>query len=128
MTYMMRGADVGVWGIISAVIAVIGGIALYFTFLSKNNEGKFEGFKAWMYDFLTFRKMVIEHVLKIVYLILAIFITLSSLGLISTSFIAFILTLVIGNLVLRVIYELSLVILIICRNTTEINKKMDKKD
>ena len=81
-----------------------------------------------MYDFLTFRKMVIEHVLKIVYLILAIFITLSSLGLISTSFIAFILTLVIGNLVLRVIYELSLVILIICRNTTEINKKMDKKD
>ena len=35
MTYMMRGADVGVWGIISAVIAVIGGIALYFTFLRK---------------------------------------------------------------------------------------------
>ncbi len=126
--YTMRSSssDAGIWMIIAAVIAVIGGIVLYFTFLSKKNEGKFEGFKGWIYDFLTFKKMVIENILKIVYLILAIFITLSSFALISSSFIAFLLYLVIGNLVLRVIYELSLVILIICRNTTEINKKMNK--
>ena len=126
-TYSMRGSsETGVWMIIAAVLAVVGGLVLYFTFLNKKNEGKFEGFKGWIYDFLTFKKMVIENILKIVYLILAIFITLSSFGVISASFISFLLYLVIGNLVLRVVYELSLVILIICRNTTEMNKKMEK--
>ena len=47
---------------------------------------------------------------------------------ISASFLAFLLYLVVGNLVARVLYELILVKLIICRNTTEINKKLDQKD
>jgi hypothetical protein len=81
-----------------------------------------------MYDFLTFKKLTIENVLKILYLICAIFVTLSSFATISTSFIAFLVYLVVGNLVVRIAYELILVRLIICRNTTEINKKLDKKD
>ena len=38
----------------------------------------------------------------------------------------FLLTLVIGNVLTRVIYELLLVKLVICKNTTEINKKLNK--
>lgn len=113
-----------VWVIISAVVAVIGGIALYFTFLSKKNEGKFTGFLGWMYDFLTFKKMVIENILKILYLMVASFITLSSFALISTSFLGFLGYLIVGNLIARICYELFLVVLVICRNTTEINQKM----
>lgn len=101
---------------------------MYFTFLKKDNEGKYTGFLGWMYDFLTFKKLTIENVLKILYLICAIFVTLSSFATISTSFIAFLLYLVVGNLIVRIAYELILVRLIICRNTTEINKKLDKKD
>ena len=101
---------------------------MYFTFLKKDNEGKYTGFLGWMYDFLTFKKLTIENVLKILYLICAIFVTLSSFATISTSFIAFLVYLVVGNLVVRIAYELILVRLIICRNTTEINKKLDKKD
>lgn len=117
-----------VWVIISAVIAVIGGIVLYFTFLSKQNEGKYTGFLGWMYDFLTFKKMVIENILKIIYLIAASFITLASFAIISNSFLSFVLVLVVGNLVTRIMYELFLVVLIICRNTTDISKKLDKKE
>ena len=117
-----------VWVIVSLVLAIIGGIVLYFTFLSKKNEGSFTGFKAWMYDFLTFKKMVIENILKILYLVIAIFITLSSFAMISSSFLAFVAYLLIGNLVARILYELFLVILIICRNTTEINKKLTNKE
>ena len=119
-------AGSAVWVIISLVLAIVGGIALYFTFLSKKNEGKFTGFLGWMYDFLTFKKMVIENILKILYLIVATFITLSSFSVISSSFLAFLVYLVVGNLIARVCYELFLVILVICRNTTEINKKLDK--
>lgn len=117
-----------VWVIISLVLAIIGGIVLYFTFLAKKNEGKYTGFLAWMYDFLTFKKMVIENILKVLYLVIAIFITLSSFAMISSSFLAFIAYLLIGNLIARIIYELFLVVLVICRNTTEINKKLDKKE
>ena len=113
-----------IWIIISAVLAVVGGIVLYFTFLSKKNEGKFAGFLGWMYDFLTFKKMVIENILKVCYLIVAIFITLASFALISVNFVSFLLMLVIGNLAARIMYELFLVVLVICRNTTEINKKL----
>lgn len=121
-------ASSAVWIIISMVLAVVGGIVLYFTFLKKDNEGKYTGFWGWMYDFLTFKKLTIESVLKILYLICALFITLSSFAMISASFLAFLVYLVIGNLVARIAYELILVRLIICRNTTEINKKLDKKD
>ncbi len=116
-----------IWVIVAAVLAVIGGIVVYFTFLSKKNEGKFTGFLGWLYDFLTFKKMVIENILKILYLIVAIFITLSSFAVIS-NFLAFLMYLLIGNLVARILYEAFLVILIICRNTTEINKKMSPKE
>ena len=116
----------GIWTIVSVILAVIGGIVLYFTFLSKKNEGKFTGFLGWLYDFLTFKKMMIENVLKILYIIVALFVTLSSFGLISISFLAFLLTLVIGNVLTRVIYELLLVKLVICKKTTEINKKLNK--
>ena len=117
-----------VWIIIAAVLAIVGGIVLYFTFLSKKNEGKYTGFLGWLYDFLTFKKMVIENILKILYLIVAAFITLSSFALISSSFLAFLAYLLLGNLLVRIIYELFLVVLIICRNTTEINKKMGKTE
>lgn len=116
----------GIWTIVSVILAIIGGIVLYFTFLSKKNEGKFRGFLGWLYDFLTFKKMMIENVLKILYIIVALFVTLSSFGLMSISFLAFLLTLVIGNVLTRVIYELLLVKLVICKNTTEINKKLNK--
>lgn len=121
-------ASSAIWVIVSLVLAIVGGIVLYFTFLKKDNEGKYTGFLGWMYDFLTFKKLTIENVLKILYLICAIFVTFSSFATISTSFIAFLLYLVVGNLVVRIAYELILVRLIICRNTTEINKKLDKKD
>lgn len=115
-----------IWIIISIVLAVVGGIAIYFTFLSKKNERKFTGFLGWMYDFLTFKTLVIENILKVLYLIIAIFITLSSFAMISSSFIVFLLYLVVGNLIARIAYEMLLVKLVICRNTTEINSKMDK--
>lgn len=115
-----------IWIIISVVVAVIGGIALYFTFLAKKNEGKYTGFLGWMYDFLTFKKMVIENILKILYLIIALFVTLSSFAFISSSFLGFLCYLVIGNLIARISYELFLVLLVICRNTTEINQKLAK--
>ena len=75
-------ANAGVWVIISLVLAVVGGILIYFLFLNKKNEGKFQGFVAWLYDFLSFKKMFLETLLKVTYLVVALFIKLSSFALI----------------------------------------------
>ena len=115
-----------VWMIISAVVAIIGGIALYFTVFSKQNEDKYTGFMKWLYDFFTFKKMVVETLLRIIYIIVAVYITLSSFSLISISFVGFLVQLVFGNLVARLVFEFSLLMLTICKNTTEINDKLSK--
>ena len=116
-----------VWMIVSIILAVVGGILIYFLFLSKKNEGKFKGFAGWLYDFLSFKKMFMEALLKITYLILALYITLSSFALIGTNFIAFLGTLILGNVILRLVYEFSLLLLVICRNTTDISKKLSNR-
>ena len=113
-----------IWTIIAAVIAIAGTICIFVLFLNKKNEGKFKGFLGWLYDFLQFRTLVIEFVLKASYIALTIFVTLGSFALIGTSFISFLLTITLGNLLLRIIYEASILFIKICSNVSEINKKM----
>ena len=124
----MGSSSNGVWMIIALVIAIIGGILLYFLFTNKKNDGKFSGFVAWLHSFLRFDKMMIEALTKIAYLILALYVTLSSFAFISVNFLTFILYLVLGNIIVRIIFEFSLLGIQLWKNTTEINSKLpDKK-
>ena len=117
-------AGLGIWMIISVIIAIAGAIVIYVLFLNKDNEGKFTGFVGWLYDFLSFKKMLLEVILKVCYLITAIYLTLVGLGLLSVNILTALLTIVLGNVIARIAYEFSLILLTICRNTTEINKKL----
>lgn len=112
------------WIIIAIILAIIGGILLYFLFVKSKTE--FKGFWAKLRHFLDFKQLVIEPILKVLYYILAIYITLLSFGLISVSFLSFLLTLVLGNLTIRVIYEMLLMGVVLCRNVSEINTKLKK--
>lgn len=116
-----------VWLILSLVLALVGGILVYVLFLNKKNDGKFKnGFVNWLYEVLGFRKMLVEMLLKVSYLVLAIFITLYSLSLIISNFVGFLFMLIGGNLLLRIGYEFALMTIIMCRNTTEINANIKK--
>ena len=71
-TYYPSTVSVGVdstWLIISAVLAVVGGIVAYFLFVAKKNTNEYKGFVAWLHDFLNFKKYFVEILLKIFYLI-----------------------------------------------------------
>ncbi len=127
--YTTSSAGTGelVWMLVSAIIAIVGAFVLYFTFLSDKNENKFTGFTNWLYEFLTFKKMTLEVILKIAYLVTAIFITLSSLSFISISFWFFLGWLIGGNIISRLVYEGMILILMIHRNTKEINSKLGKE-
>jgi len=110
---------------VCGVLAIVGGLILYFTFLSPKYDRKFTGFTNWLYQFLNFKKLMIEPLLKIMYVITTLYFTLLSLYLLfSSSFLAFLITFVIANLFARLVYEFLLLVVLICRNTSDINKKM----
>ncbi len=112
-----------VWTIVSFVVALIGCFVVYFWFVKSKNDPK-EKFLIWLKGFLNFDEMLIEAILKIAYIFTCIFITLSSFSLISISFVTFLLTLVGGNILARIVYESCMIMLMIWKNTTEIKKKM----
>lgn len=114
-----------VWAIVSFLVAICGGIILFFTFLNPRNEEGYTGTTKKLYDFLSFKTMTLEAILKICYLVFAIYITISSFSYISTSFVAFLLILVLGNVIVRIVFEGALLILMIYRKLNEINNKMN---
>ena len=120
------GVDFGVWGIIAIILAIIGGILAYFLFVNSKQEPKGK-FLKWLKDFMAFKIMWVEPIMKVFYYIATIFCILISFALISYSFIAFILTLVLGPIVIRLIYEAMMMFIMIWRNTRDIAENTKKK-
>lgn len=113
-----------VWVIISVILAVIGGIFIFATYFNNDKGKKYTGFKKQVYDFFNFKITIIEPIFRVLYLISAIAITLSSFSYIPTNFFNFIGVLVFGNIIIRLLFELLLLTLKLFRDVSEINMKM----
>lgn len=124
-TVTSTAVETGIWGIISIVLAIVGGILVYFLFVKSDKEPK-NKFLASLKDFLAFKKMWIEALLKILYYIGTIFVMLISFSIISTSFLAFLLVFIGGPIVMRLVYEGLMIMIMIWRNTTDIAKNTKK--
>ena len=114
-----------IWTVIAFVLAIIGAFLVYFLFVKSDKKVE-NKYLIWLKSFLDFQSMLIEPILKIAYIFVALFITLSSFGVIGQSFLQFLLTITIGNIVARVIYEFLMIQISIWQNTRDINKKMKK--
>ena len=112
-----------VWIIVSILLAVIGGIYIYNTYFNKNKEKKYNGIKKVLYDFINFKITIIEPIFKVLYLICGIAITLISFSYITTNFFKFLGLILFGNLILRLSFEMLLLILKLFKDVSEINKK-----
>ena len=117
-----------VWLIISILLAVIGGILLFTTYFGKDKEDKYTGYKKILYDFVNFKVTIIEPIFRVLYLVVAIAITLGSFSLITTNFFEFIGVLVFGNIAARLGFELLLLTLKLFKDVSEINSKLVKKN
>lgn len=114
--------------VILFLIALVGGICAYLMFVKSDEEPK-DSRLLKLKEFLSFKKMIIEGLLKATYIIFALFITLYSFQImVGTSFITGLMLLILLNIMLRIGYEASLIVLLIWRNTSDINKKLGKSD
>ena len=114
-----------IWIIIALIVSVVGCFLVYFLFVRKDKAEKNKKL-AWLKSFLRFDKMLIETILKIAYIFAALAITLIPFAFITSfgSFISVILFIVCGNIITRIIYELSMIRIMIWKNTTEIKNKL----
>ena len=109
------------------VLSFVFALLIYFLFLKPSNEDKYSGFLKILYDFLSFKTMTLEAAIKILYLFSALFITIYSLSLIAKNFWLFLLTIIIGNVSVRLVAEGSLLFLMIYKNTKDIRENMKSK-
>lgn len=107
------------------VISICAAVCAYFMFLAKK-DSEFTGAVKKLHHFLSFKKLIVEDILKAIYLFLAIYTTFLSLYLIKVSFVSFLVVLILGNVLLRVGFELMLVLVLTYRNIKEINEKIKK--
>ena len=122
-------AGAGIWMIIAAIISVVGGILVYFLFVKAKDEPKGK-FLKWLKDFLSFKVMWIEPILKVVYYIATIFIILNSFSFLSLGgygVLTWLLTLILGPVLLRVAYEATMMFIMIWRNTRDIAESVKMK-
>ena len=114
--------------VILFLIALVGGICAYLMFVKSDEEPKDQRLLK-LKEFLSFKKMIIEGLLKASYIIFALFITLYSFQImVGTSFITGLMLLILLNIMLRIGYEASLIVLLIWRNTSDISKKLGKNE
>lgn len=122
--YYGYSSSAAVFGI-AILVAIILAVVFYFTFLSKKNEGKFTGTKEKIYNFFSFNRFYTEEVLKLFYIVSAAVITV--IGVMQLfSGVSGLVILIVGNVVLRICYELMMMFIILCRKTVSVDKKLDK--
>lgn len=127
-SYTSAAAGASIWGIIALVLAIVGGILVYFLFVNAKTEPKGK-FTKWLKDFLSFKIMWIEPILKVVYYVATIFTVLYSftfLALGGYGFLMFLMCLVLGPIIIRIVYEATMMFVMIWRNTRDITENTKK--
>ena len=121
-------AGATIWMIIAAILAIVGGILVYFLFVRSKTEPKGK-FAKWLKDFLAFKVMWIEPILKVVYYIATIYVILFSftfLALGGVGVLSFFLCLILGPIGVRLAYEMTMMFIMIWRNTRDIAESTKK--
>lgn len=129
-SYYGTGSGIGVivWTILAIIFAIAGGILVYVLFSNSKKNMKLGKFGSWLKEFLNFNFMITEVVLKVLYLISTIFVVLYSFTCFAigggTGFLSFLLCIVFGPIIIRLVYEGILMFIMLWKNTNDINKKI----
>lgn len=119
-----------VWMGIAGIVALVGGILVYFLFVKSATEPK-GGFLKWLKDFLSFKIMWVEPILKMIYYMATIFTIIFSFSFLSyggQGVLLWLGCLVFGPIMIRLGYEFTMMFIMIWRNTRVIAESKAKSD
>ncbi len=117
-------------GIISGLVSLVCSILVWILVMPEKKRPKLNAFFTFVSDVFNFRSLLIEKILKFTYLLLTLFAILFG-------FLAFVvsindgraalmglLVMILGPIALRLIYELSVMAVLLVKNVIQINNKM----
>ena len=125
-TYNDFAINAGIWAVASLVLALVGGILVYYLFVATKQEPKGKFLKQ-LKDFLAFKTMWIEAIIKITYYCVTIFAILYSFAFIAINPLTFLFMLIVVPVLIRIGYEQTIMFIVIWRNTKEIADNTSKK-
>lgn len=112
-----------VWAVVALILAIAGGIVTYFVFVRPKDDPKNKSVKA-LKDFLSFKVMHIEALLKVFYYVMTIYVILTSFNLIGQqNILGFLAQLILSPIVVRIGYETAMILVKIWRNTEKMAEK-----
>lgn len=117
------------------VIALIISI-LVFIFLVQKKKAPRGRFLRWLREYLNFRSILVSGIIKFVYIFLAVVLTIGSFFImfqgkgdsVLTMIGVGLVTLIVGNILLRVMLELTMALIVVWENTSDIRSVIVKKD
>ena len=118
-----------------AIIALITAI-LVFIFVIQRKKSFKGRFANWIKEYLNFRSILVAGIVKILYVFLAVFLTIMSIILMfqgkGDEVLPMVLTglasLIFGNILLRVMLELTMALIVVWENTSDIRLLLVKRD
>lgn len=121
--------------LVAAVIALIAAILLFALIVQRKKpfKGKFAN---WLREYLNFRSILIAGIMKFSYLFLSVFLTVMSIVVMCSGkeetvlpmILAGLALLIFGNILLRITAEMTMAIIVMWENTSDIRLIMVKKE
>lgn len=125
--YRSGGSAGDTLAVIGIVLAVVATVAICILVMPKSKREQLTGFLAKLHDIVNFKSLIIEKILKVLYVFFSCAAILVGFFEIfaGVPFLLCLAIIVLGPIVIRLIYE-GLMLFIICvQNVIEINKKLD---
>lgn len=109
--------------IIIIAFSIVITVLVYALFMDKKNEKNLDRNAKKIYDFFHFKKLYLEEILKICYLFSTVLINIIAFSTIMKDFISFIIIFMVGNISLRIVYELIFMFIHLHDDVRELKNK-----
>ena len=117
------------WMFVSFVLGLVAAVLVYVLFLNKKAEAKEEGIVKFCRDFLNFDFLTLELLAKVAYVALTVTCVLGSFGFLYLGNVqGFFGSLIVAPILLRIVFEGTILVLKLVGNRNEIKKKLKYKN
>ena len=116
--------------IIALMFAIIGTVLAFVFILPANRRGALPGFFVFIHDTFNFKSLILEYILRALYVFSTLFVILYGFFMIftfSSASLGGFLMMILGPIVIRIIFEGSMMFILLVKNTIEINNKLSNK-
>ena len=113
-----------VFSVISILTAVAAAVVAFIFLMSEEKRAKLSGFMGTLADFVNFKTLFIEKILKCFYVAITVYCVVDGFFTLFFSFGTGIVLMLLGPIIVRLVFEAAMLFILLVQNVIEINKKL----